>query len=228
MFVTAYDIQDRFAFFFRSARARRDPTYDFPLTQVARATAAAPTYFEPVEVTDVGGARTYPLIDGGVYAVNPSMCAYADVVRSGRPDELALMLSLGTGAHTRAYTYDEARGWGQLEWARPLLDVVFDGVADTIEFEAGTLMGERYMRLQDELSLASDDLDDASAENLAGAAARGRGADRVVGPPSSTAPARSWWPDSAARLGLAAAARQLDRRACAARAGAPRARTAPP
>ena len=166
VFVTAYDIQDRFAFFFRSARARRDPTYDFPLAQVARATAAAPTYFEPVEVTDVGGSRTYPLIDGGVYAVNPSMCAYADVVRSGRLDELALMLSLGTGAHTRAYTYDEARGWGQLEWARPLIDVVFDGVADTIEFEAGTLMRERYMRLQDELSLASDDLDDASPENL--------------------------------------------------------------
>jgi patatin-like phospholipase/acyl hydrolase len=166
VFITAYDIQGRFAFFFRSARARNDPAYDFALTQVARATAAAPTYFEPIEVTDVGGNRTYPLIDGGVYAVNPSMCAYADVVRSGRADELALMLSLGTGAHTRAYSYEDVRGWGQLEWARPLIDVVFDGVADTIEFEAGTLMRERYMRLQDELSLASDDLDDASPENL--------------------------------------------------------------
>ena len=49
------------------------------MTQAARATAAAPTYFEPVEVADVGGSRTYPLVDGGVYAVNPSMCAYADV-----------------------------------------------------------------------------------------------------------------------------------------------------
>ena len=26
--------------------------------------------------------------------------------------------------------------------------MVFDGVADTIEFEAATLMGDRYMRLQ--------------------------------------------------------------------------------
>ena len=50
------------------------------------------------------------------------------------------MLSLGTGAQTRAYTFDEVRGWGQLGWARPALDMVFDGVADTIEFEAGTLM----------------------------------------------------------------------------------------
>jgi patatin-like phospholipase/acyl hydrolase len=164
--VTAYEIHDRFAFFFRSHRARTDPEYDFPLTHVARATAAAPTYFEPAEVTDVAGSRTYPLIDGGVYAVNPSMCAYADVVRAGQTGGLELMLSLGTGAHTRAYTYQQARWWGQLEWARPALDMVFDGVADTIEFESGTLMGERYIRLQSPLLEASDDLDDASEENL--------------------------------------------------------------
>jgi patatin-like phospholipase/acyl hydrolase len=165
--VTAYDIHDRFAFFFRSQRARNDPAYDFPLVQVARATSAAPSYFEPAQVTERAGARTYPLIDGGVYAVNPSMCAYADVVAAGRADGLELMLSLGTGAHTRAYTFEETRGWGQLGWARPALDMVFDGVADTIDFEARTLMGDRYVRLQTELDLASDDLDDASQSNLA-------------------------------------------------------------
>ena len=143
-----------------------DPTYDFPLTAVARATSAAPSYFEPEEVTDRAGARTYPLVDGGLYAVNPSMCAYADLVRDGTAPGLELMLSLGTGAQTRAYTFDQARWWGQLGWARPALDMVFDGVSDTIEFEAQALMGDRYVRLQTMLELASDDLDDASAENL--------------------------------------------------------------
>jgi hypothetical protein len=165
--VTAYDIQDRFAFFFRSARARTDPTYDFPLFQVARATSAAPSYFEPAQATDVAGARTYPLVDGGVFAVNPSLCAYADVVGAGRGGELELMLSLGTGEHTRLYTFEQARSWGQLEWARPLLGIVFDGVADTTEFEAGTLMRDRYVRLQTELNIASDDFDNATAANLA-------------------------------------------------------------
>jgi uncharacterized protein len=165
--VTAYDIHDRFAFFFRSDRARNDPTYDFPLVQVARATSAAPSYFEPAEVTDRAGARTYPLIDGGVYAVNPSMIAYTDVVAGGQREQLELMLSLGTGEQVRAYTFEQARWWGQLEWARPAIDMVFDGVADTIEFESKTLMGDRYVRLQTALDLASDDLDDASASNLA-------------------------------------------------------------
>jgi patatin-like phospholipase/acyl hydrolase len=164
---TAYDIKDRFAFFFRSARARTDPQYDFPLAQVARATGAAPSYFEPAEVTDVAGSRTYPLIDGGIYAVNPSMCAYADIVAAGRLEDLQLMLSLGTGEHTRSYTFAQTRWWGQLEWARPLLDMVFDGVADTIEFESATLMGDRYIRLQTVLDQAADDFDDASEENLA-------------------------------------------------------------
>ena len=95
------------------------------------------------------------------------MCAYADVVAAGRAGELELMLSLGTGAHTRAYTFEQTRDWGQLEWARPVLDMVFDGVADTIEFEAATLMGDRFVRLQTELHVASDDLDDASERNLA-------------------------------------------------------------
>ena len=165
--VTAYDITDRFAFFFRSARARTDPAYDFPLVGVTRAGSAAPSYFEPAEVTDVAGTRTYPLIDGGVFAVNPSMCAFADVAAAGRDGELQLMLSLGTGEQTRAYTFEQTRWWGQLEWARPLLDIVFDGVADTTEFIAGTLMGDRYIRMQTELNIASDDLDDASEENLA-------------------------------------------------------------
>jgi len=117
VFVTAYDISGRFAFFFRSARARDDPAYDFPLVQVGRATAAAPSYFEPTEVTDVAGTRTYPLIDGGVYAVNPSMCAFADVAAAGRVGELELMLSLGT-ASTRAPTRTSRRARGA-SWNGP-------------------------------------------------------------------------------------------------------------
>lgn len=162
VFVTAYDIQGRFAFFFRSERAKADATYDFSLFDVARATAAAPTYFEPHEVTDAAGARTYPLIDGGVYATNPALCAYVD-----HPGKVELLASLGTGSQTRAYEYHRARWWGQLEWARPLLDVVFDGVSDTIDFQLSQLLPDGgYVRLQTELTLADDDMDDASRENL--------------------------------------------------------------
>jgi patatin-like phospholipase/acyl hydrolase len=162
--ITAYDIEGRFAFFFRSSRARTDEEYDFSMAEAARATSAAPTYFEPVQVTDAAGARTYTLVDGGVFAVNPAMCAYAEVVGAGA--DISVIAALGTGSHTRAIDYEDAKDWGQVQWARPVLDVVFDGVADTVDFEAATLSRGRYRRLQAELRYASDALDDAGEANL--------------------------------------------------------------
>lgn len=160
--VTAYDLQGRFAFFFRSSRAATDPTYDFPLWEVARATSAAPTYFEPWRVTDVAGARSYPLVDGGIYANNPAMCAVAEAGSAAR-----IVASLGTGSQIRPYSYERARGWGQLEWARPLIDMVFDGQADTVDHQvAAACPPGGYVRLQTALDIANDDMDDASAQNL--------------------------------------------------------------
>jgi patatin-like phospholipase/acyl hydrolase len=167
VFVTAYEIERRQAFFFRSSRARVDPAYDFTLVDVARATAAAPTYFEPVRVRDVAGGGGYALIDGGVFALNPAMTAYAELAADRAHDAIDLVVSLGTGAQTRPLSFEEVRGWGQLEWARPIVDVVFDGVAQTVDFELGRLLPEgRYVRLQTRLEEASDDLDDASDRNL--------------------------------------------------------------
>ena len=155
--VTAYELQARAPFFFKSWRPERDA----PLRTVARATAAAPTYFEPIEV----GARS--LVDGGVFATNPAMCAYAEtVVLQGRPPRF--VLSLGTGRQTRAIPHATAVGWGLIEWVRPLIDVVFDGVSDTVEYQLAHLMPSGgVVRLQTVLDKASDALDDASPRNLA-------------------------------------------------------------
>jgi patatin-like phospholipase/acyl hydrolase len=167
VFITAYDIEGREAFFFRSPRARTDPAYDFSFVDVARATAAAPTYFEPVRVRDVADTNGYALIDGGVFALNPAMTAYAELAAAGRADDIELVVSLGTGSHTRPLPLEDARGWGQLEWARPLVDVVFDGIEETVDFELGRILGpERYVRLQIRLEEASDALDDAGDRNL--------------------------------------------------------------
>jgi len=176
--VTAYDIEERRAFFFRSARARTDPAEDYTLVDAVRATAAAPTYFEPAQVAPAGGGPAHALIDGGVFAINPAMCAFADLARAGRADELTIVASLGTGSLVRPLPYARVRGWGRLEWAQPILDVVFDGVADTIDFQLDQLLpGGRYVRLQTRLEEASDDLDDASPGNLA---ALRREGDRLV------------------------------------------------
>jgi len=155
--VTAYDLQGRQPWLFKSWRPDRDGT----LRDVARATSAAPTYFEPWPVGDLA------LVDGGVYAMNPGMCAYAEARRL-QDDGPSLVLSLGTGQLTRPITYAQSSGWGLVEWARPVIDVVLDGVADTVDYQLRQLMPPgTYVRLQTTLDRASDALDDASPRNLA-------------------------------------------------------------
>ena len=165
--VTAYEIERRTPWFFRSERAKADASYDFPMAEVALATSAAPTYFEPAKLAVPGAPTDYfALIDGGVFAVNPGMCAWAEARALGLPDD-TVVLSLGTGSLIRRIPYDEAKDWGLIQWAQPILDVVFDGSSDTVDYQLGQVIGEdRRFRLQTTLETASDDMDDVSEENL--------------------------------------------------------------
>jgi patatin-like phospholipase/acyl hydrolase len=161
LIVPAYDTALPGPYFFKTSKARATPeTDDFPLSIVARATSAAPTYFEPVELDERA------LVDGGVFAVNPAMSAFAEVLKEVDAREVVL-LSLGTGQHTLKRSFDEIKDWGVAKWARPILEVVFDGVSDAVDYQLDHVLGgDRYWRLQTELTLASDDLDDASEDNL--------------------------------------------------------------
>jgi predicted acylesterase/phospholipase RssA len=162
--VPAYDIERRAPVFFKSARAVEDPDRDYAMADAALATASAPTYFEPVRVRSAGGTES-ALIDGGVFAVNPAMCAYAEA-RIGDPAAEVVIVSLGTGRLTRPIRYEDARGWGLVQWARPVIDVVFDGSSEVVDYQLRQLVGASFHRLQVTLDVGSDDLDDASASNL--------------------------------------------------------------
>jgi len=164
--ITSYEIERRLPFFFRSSRAKLDPAYDFPMRLVARATSAAPTYFEPLRLAADGGTDYYTLVDGGVFANNPAMCGFAEI-RKTVPGADLLVVSLGTGELTRRLPYESAKDWGLLEWAQPLLSVVFDGVSDTTDYELTQILApDRYYRFQTTLDEGSDDIDDVSATNI--------------------------------------------------------------
>jgi patatin-like phospholipase/acyl hydrolase len=169
--VPSYDIELRNPFFFKSTKARMDATRDFPMWEVARATSAAPTYFEPAKLLAEDALGYYALVDGGVFANNPAMCAYVEA-RALHPNESEfLIVSLGTGQLTRQILYDQAKDWGLLQWAQPILSVVFDGVCDTVDYQLATLLrkedpGRRYYRFQTALKEGSDDMDDASRTNV--------------------------------------------------------------
>ncbi len=160
LLVPAYNMGEPGPYFFKSLKAREQPSEDFALSLVARATSAAPTYFEPLPLDELA------LVDGGVFAANPAMCAFAEVLRF-HPAADVVLLSLGTGQRTRKRSFADVKDWGLVEWARPILDVVFDGVSDAVDYQLLHALGDgQYWRFQVELSQASDDLDDASEPNL--------------------------------------------------------------
>src|SRR3954453_16431609 len=112
----SYDLEHRKPFFFKSDRAKLKPEHDWLMREAARATSAAPTYFEPEKLTADG--EVFALCDGGVFANNPAMSAYAEARRRHPRAEIRLV-SLGTGQLTRKLHYEDVRGWGLIEWARP-------------------------------------------------------------------------------------------------------------
>jgi patatin-like phospholipase/acyl hydrolase len=159
LLLTVYDLEARESLFL-------DRETQMSMVEAAHASSAAPSYFEPVRLAD----STF--VDGGVFATNPALCAFALA-----EEPVELLASLGTGEHTRRLPYEEVRDWGRLEWARPILDVVFDATADAVDLQLSALIGDAYVRLQTRLDEASDDFDDASPANLA---ALRREAERLI------------------------------------------------
>jgi len=146
--VTSYDMTNREPYFFKRWRARepaagteaRNP----PIVDAAMATAAAPTYFPAHEL----GGRA--LVDGGVFANNPSVAAIVEALKRGaagsRPgtdtrvgtDDL-LVVSIGTGVHEEGFDERTVSGWGKIGWILPhrgeppILGAVLDGASDAAD-----------------------------------------------------------------------------------------------
>jgi uncharacterized protein len=165
LLISSYDLQGQLPFFFKSHKIASDPAYNWQLTDIARATSAAPTFFPPLHLTR--GDEDYALVDGGVFVNNPSMAAYAEA-RSLYPEAPAFtVVSVGTGDRQDQITYASAKDWGLIGWAKEIVPVLMDSVSEAVDFELRALPGCTYYRLQvPHLQNASSSMDDADPENL--------------------------------------------------------------
>jgi patatin-like phospholipase/acyl hydrolase len=168
LLVPSWELRTRTAWFFRRAQARVQPEYDYPLRAIARATSAAPTYFPPQRLPGPPGTADYALVDGGVFANNPAMAAWVDAHEGALPGQDVFILSLGSGSVNDPITYAQARRFGKLFWAVPVIGVLLDGNSDTVEYELGQLLPKgKYYRFQTNIPRANRAIDDASRRNLA-------------------------------------------------------------
>jgi len=197
--VTTYAMNWQSSYFFYS---REDKPYrEFFVRDVVRSTSAAPTFFAPAKIKNQAYAEAQAAvergelreeeviedmvnIDGGVFANNPAMCAYAEA-RQGtfngveRPSSKdMIMLSIGTGGGQLTFpNLENSATWGVLNWATTLPDLMIDGSADTVSFQIEQIFGtsteghQNYLRLDVPASYRespgyASDMTDASEENL--------------------------------------------------------------
>lgn len=194
VFVTSYDIQLRTPVFFtsqtnkeeRTNRYYRKISKGFTMHQAAMATSAAPTYFKPHKVEasaehETQGRGFYALVDGGVFANNPTSLALMEaIIDSKKPGKTPLELkdilvvSLGTGSLTRRYDYERASNWGLLGWVQPLLNITLDGSSESVAVQLEQLLPRaqdrppQYYRFQALLDAGKglDDMDNAEPPNI--------------------------------------------------------------
>ncbi|MGB0839991.1 MAG: patatin-like phospholipase family protein, partial [Chitinophagales bacterium] len=170
--VTSYAIERRIPWFFKSMKAKTQKKHDYLLKDIARSTSAAPTFFEPKKVSVKDVTAFAAMIDGGIYANNPAMCAYVEAVnRFPNADEI-LLVSLGTGELIRPYLYSEVKDWGLASWVAPLLNMMFHGADCTVDYQLKTLLcttndnSQRYYRFQAKLTDETEDMDNVRPDNI--------------------------------------------------------------
>ena len=133
------------------------------------ATSAAPTYFRPVRIEAASGAPELVLVDGGVFANNPTMCGFVDHSTAQGVAEGTLIVSLGTGEPVRraSSVYPSAKRWGLIGWARRILGIVFDGVSEATNYEIESVLGKTdFFRFQVELPPEQERMDNTHKGNV--------------------------------------------------------------
>lgn len=182
--ITSYDIFHRRAKFFTSHEADSD-LENFLVNDVCRATSAAPTYFEPAKIKSLYG-QEFTLIDGGVYANNPALCAYAEARKiefskvlnnPSKPDfptiSDMIIVSVGTGEVLKPYTFRQFENAGKVKWIQPLIDILLSANVETTDYHVrkmyetlGARNAKNYYRLMPSLKNASSEMDDVSEKNI--------------------------------------------------------------
>ena len=182
--ITAYEIVQRNAVLFTSADAMQ-PLRNFYVRDVARATSAAPTYFPPAHIKS-GEDELFSLVDGGLYANNPSLCAYAEARKTRFTSILKneskvdcptakdmLIVSVGTGTVKKQYHYDKYKTAGEIKWLEPIIDILMSSNSETVDYQLTKMYqtleprdSRDYYRIEPTLFEACSEMDETSAKNL--------------------------------------------------------------
>ncbi len=137
---TGYDIERGSALFFKSWQGATDPNHDFLMRDAARATTAAPTYFEPALIHSLDDSKSEKerrrvVIDGGAVATNPASSVLAEARRIYPKAAGIEVLSAGTGRIPVHIPFERAKNRGKLHWLPDVHEILMDGNSQAVEYQ---------------------------------------------------------------------------------------------
>ena len=180
--ITSYDAYNRQAVVFKNTEPLLGK---IPVWEICRSSSAAPVAFPAHEMKnehflqftkamglEIPASESIPLIDGGVIANDPVLCAIAERLNWNLTPPAnqekwisepcntwvdikdIVVASFGSGQPIqRGIDIKQARGWG-IEWASPLrgvplIDILFDGSTETSNYIAKNILWKnKYFRFQ--------------------------------------------------------------------------------
>lgn len=152
--------------------------HELSIVDVAMATSAAPTFFDPSLVND------QLMLDGGLVANSPSLIAYHEATHFlyQKPEDIYLLCVGTMGIQTTLNTDRFLNWWGYLSgWGigRRLIEITLSANEGLHNFIAKQLLGKHFVELDDpntpdqSKSITLDNANDKAAQML-----RGRGKDK--------------------------------------------------
>jgi len=174
---TAYDIDRRRVDIFTNNDIN-EKYASYYVKDVVRGSTSIPAYFPPAYFQE--GATINTLVDGGVFANNPSLVAYIEASKTlfgkDHPKNLdpnkIMVISLGTGVGSpKQYPYAKSKKWGMANWVFPVIDVMLSGASAVVDYEMKRLFEagrrpENYKRINPVLQYSTEPGTNASKENI--------------------------------------------------------------
>ncbi|PAN35824.1 hypothetical protein PAHAL_6G237300 [Panicum hallii] len=178
---------------FSSFELKQRPDKNALLSDISIGTSAAPTFFPAhyFETKDANGStRAFNLVDGGLAANNPTLCAMNQVTKDiilgdgdffpVKPVDYGkfMVISLGCGSNRKSrYSAKAAAKWGIFNWlikdgTAPIIDMFNAASGDMVDIHLCVLFralrsSHNYLRIQyDQLTGSAGSIDDCSKENV--------------------------------------------------------------
>lgn len=174
---TGYDTHKRKPVIYTN-RDDKEKYGNYYIKDVVRGSTSIPAVFKPAYFRD--GVDINTIIDGGVFANNPAMIAYVEMLKTLEitkkfkkvTPEHVMMLSFGTGTgKLKIYPYNKIKKWGVVRWFIPVLNILLQGMSEVTNYQMEKFFSfweaeDNFVRINPVIRIGNANAEDASEKNM--------------------------------------------------------------